>query len=188
MSPKSGPAAGVTRAEVREGPARLRGSGASKCLKCAPRVRHWGRLQRSLPPRVQRHPREDEELGAGERDGGGVRLRAQLHSRRPLPRCPHPPPLPSAPSRGARLHLPGAQSTRSSFNKNNPTHRPPHPHPAGSRATPSPPGRRRWVARPGRHAGGAGEGAPARRRSSAPRRQPSPERQEGRARRQGRPR
>lgn len=188
MSPKSGPEAGVARAEVREGPARLRGSGAPKCLKCAPRVRPRGRLQRSLPPRAHRHPRKAEEQGAGER-GWGVSLRAQLHTAAaPIPCCPHPPPLPSVPSRGARLHLPGAQSTRSSFNKNKPTHRPPHPHRAGSRATPSPPRHRRWVAGPRRHSGGAGDGARAGRRSSAQRHQQSPERQEGRARRLGGPR
>lgn len=147
-------------------------------LKRAPRVRPRGRLQRSLPPRTQRHPRKAEEWGAGEQ--GRVRLRAQLHTAAaPIPRCPHPPPLPSVPRRGARLHLPGAQSTRSSFNKNKPTHRPPHPHRAGSRATPSPPRRRRWVAGPRRHAGGAGDRARVGRRSSAQGRQQSPEWQGG---------
>lgn len=162
MSPKSGPAAGVARAEVREGPARLRGSGASKCLKCAPGVRHWGRLQRSLPPRVQRHPREDEELGAGERGGGGVRLRAQLHSR-----CP-PPPLspPTAPPVGPQPRR-AAPPPRSAvltvlLQQKQPYAPPPAPAPGGIPGY-AQPARPQTVGRPARAARGrGGRGSPSR--------------------------
>ncbi|XP_032340250.1 serine/arginine repetitive matrix protein 1-like [Camelus ferus] len=72
---------------------------------------------------------------------GGVHVRAQLHSQRIPPHHPLSPPTAPPLSPGQRRAAPPPQSAVHTvlFQQNNTTRRPPHPHRAGSRATPSPP-------------------------------------------------
>lgn len=129
-----GGAAGVAGAEVRSSSARVRESRVPKCPKSAGEGRGCRRKERpqsSSPPRAQAHPEGDW--------GGGRSIWGRSYTAT-HPRPLSPPTAPPLRPRQQRAAPPLSSAVHTVlFQQNNTTHRPQHPHRAGSRATPSPP-------------------------------------------------
>lgn len=135
-------AAGVAGAEVRSSSACVSESRVPSSPKCAPQGWREGAGKRSGCRAAPRPGPRHTPRGIGEEEGplAGGQLHSHTHPHPPIhTRLLSPPTAPPLRPRQPRGSTSPECSPHRPFQQNNTTHRPQHPHRAGSGATPSPP-------------------------------------------------